>query len=215
MELQERIRTIGLDIVNSYERRLKLVNELVSEAVKRVNKYCREQEQMSGQLKENLARHEGMRKKDFDALMDTVIAKRRVRERETRLALEKIWQEENEMIDLLREALTGNCNLADFERVKRDTLSRHREREREVVRSLMKFQLEQEELSAVLKKLLSKGREVRIKEFKVMVRTLGNRDGEISEEIDRMLDEFGRIRQEVVAQWEGLFSYYEKAAEQG
>lgn len=213
MELQERIRTIGLDIIDSYEKRLKLVNELVSEAVKRVNRYCREQEQMSGQLKENLARHEGMRKKDFDALMESVLEKRREREIETRLSLEKIWQEESEMINLLREALTGNCNLADFEKMKSDTLSRHREKEKEVARSLMKFQLEQEELSAVLKKLLSKGREIRIKEFKAMVRTLGSRDGEISEEIDRILDEFGRIRQEVIAQWDGLFSYHE--AEQG
>lgn len=215
MELHERVRTIGLDLVNSYEKRVKLVNGLVSEAVKRVGRYCREQEELSGQLKENLARHEGMRKKDYDALMETVLEKRRERERETRLSLEKIWQEENEMIDLMREAITGNRNLAEFERMKRDTLSRHREREKEVASTLMKFQLEQEELSTVLKKLISKGREVRIKDFKAMVRTLGNRDAEIGEEIDRLLEEFGRIRQEVAAQWEGLFSYYEKAAEKG
>lgn len=215
MELQERIRTKGLDLVNSYEQRLKLLNGLVCEAVKRVNIYCREQEELSGQLKENLARHEGMRKKDFDALMESVLEKRRKSESETRLALENIWQEENEIIDLLREALTGNCNIADFEKMKTETLSRHRDKEKEVARSLMKFQLEQEELSIVLKKLLSKGREVRIKDFKAMVRTLLNSDGEIGREIDRLLEEFGRIRQEASAQWDGLFSYYEKGTEQG
>ncbi|MBI1920359.1 MAG: hypothetical protein HYS23_04670 [Geobacter sp.] len=215
MELQERIKTTGLELVNSYEKRLKLLNGLVCEAVRRVNGYCREQEELSGQLKENLARHEGMRKKDFDGLMDTVLEKRRQSERETRLSLEKIWQEESEMIELLREALTGNCNLADFERMKSETLSRHRDKEKEVARSLMKFQLEQEELSIVLKKLLSRGREVRVKEFKAMVRTLVNSDGEIGREVDRLLEEFGRIRQEVAAQWDGLFSYYEKGTEQG
>lgn len=215
MEIQERIRGVCLDVVNSYEKRIKLVNVLISEAVRHVNDYCKEQEEMSGRLKENLARHEGMRKKDFDVLMETVLAKRREREIETRQTLEKIWEEEREMIDLLRKTLSEGCNLADFEKIKRDILSRHREREKEVARSLMRFQLQQEELSAALKKLLSKGGKVRVKDFKALVRTLGYRDREISDEIDRMLDEFVRIRQEVSAQWGGVFSFYGKAYEQG
>lgn len=215
MEFQEPLRTIGLEIINSYEKRLKLVNTLVVEAVKRVNNYCREQEEISRRLKENLARHGGMRKKDFDALMETVLAKRRERETKTRQQLETIWQEEGEMILILKKVLTGNCNPADFEIMKRDILLRLREREKEVAKSLMKFQLEQEELIAALKNLLSKGEEVRIKDLKSMVKTLGNRDRESSDEIDRILDEFDRIRREVAAQWEGVFSFYDRTAWQG
>lgn len=210
MEFQERLKELGLEIISSYERRLKLVNSLVCEAVRRVNGYCREQEEMSRRLKENLARHGGMRKKDFDALMETVLAKRRERETETRQKLEKIWQEEGEMIILLKKTLSGNCNPADFEKMKRETLLRLREREKDVAKSLMRLQLEQEELSAVLKNLLSKGGEVRIKDLKAMVKTLGNHDRESGDEIDRILDEFDRIRHEVAAQWEGVFSFYDK-----
>lgn len=212
MEFQQRLRNMGVEIIDSYERRLKLVNNLICEAVRQVNNYCREQEEMSGQLKENLARHEGMRKKDFDALMETVLARRRERETETRQKLEKIWQEEGEMINLLRETLTGDCNPADFGKMKSEALSRHREREKELAKSLIKYQLEQEELSAVLKKLLSKGEEVRIKDLKSMVKTLSNRDSEAIGEIDGILDEFDMIRQEVAAQWEGVLGFYDKAA---
>ncbi len=214
MEFQERLRNMGLETIDSYEKRLKLVNVLICEAVRHVNNYRREQEEMSGQLKENLARHEGMRKKDFDAMMEAVLARRRDRETETRQKLEKIWEEEGDMINLLRDTLTGNCNPADFEKMKVEALTLHREREKDLVKSLMKFQLEQEELSAVLKKLLSKRGRVRIKDLKSMVKTLGNRDGEAINEIDGILDEFDVIRQEVAAQWEGVLSFYDKSAVQ-
>lgn len=214
MDLQKRIRSIGLDIIDSYEKRIKLVNLLISEAVRHVNDYCGEQEELSGQLKENLARYEGMRKKDYDALMENVLARRTEREIETRQTLEKLWQEEIEMINLLRKALSDGYDLAEFEKIKDDMLLRHRERENEVARSLMKFHLEQEELSAVLKKLVAKGEKVRVKDVKALVKTFGKPVREISDEIDTILVEVGRIRQEVSSQWAGVFSFYQKPYQQ-
>lgn len=211
MELQERLKTIGLEIINSYEQRIKLVNALIREAVQRVGDCGREQEELNCRLKESLARHEGMRKKDYDGLMETVLARRKEREEETRLALEKIWREEGEMIDLLKEALSGDCDPAAFQKMRLEVLSRHRAGEREVARSLMRFQLEQEELTALLRKLLSKGRNIRVRDFKGMVKTFGNCDRLIDDEMETIMDEFGKLRREVADQWEGLFSFYEKA----
>jgi hypothetical protein len=208
MKLHGHIKEIGLDIINSYEKRVKLVKVLINEAARRMDEYCKEQEEMIGQLRGNLARSEGLRKRDFDSLMESVLSRRREREKETRETLERLWREEGGMIDTLRGIFTdGNV---DFERVKGVILSRHRDREREVARLLMKLHLEQEELSAALKGLLSKGGKIKINDFKEIIRAVRMRHDKGGEGIDRLLEEFCKVRQEVTVQWQGLFSVYDR-----
>lgn len=210
MDVQRHIK-MSTDVIDSCEKRIKLVTILVKEAARHIQDCCNEQAAMIEQLRENLARYEGLRKKDFDMLMEAVLTKRKEKEFETQKALESLFRDEKDVLDKLRN-ISSTGDIADFEDVKTDILSRQQEKEKVIARLLMDLHMEQEELSAALKGLLSKGEKVRIRNFKGVVNVFKVQQRESQDEMDRMLDEVYATRQEVASKWLRLLSVYEKGA---
>ena len=215
MELKNSIKEVGIDFIDSYEKRVKLVMVLMREAARRIDGFFGEQDDMIGQLREGLARSEGLRKKDFDTFMGAILARRKEREEGTQHALDDLWKEEKEMMDALREVFTDEHADVDLEKIKTEILSRHQNREKEITRMMMELHREQEELSTALNGLLAKGERVTVRDFRTMVSTFKIKNGNHGDEIGTVLDQLYTARQAVTSQWQRLFSAYERPAVRG
>jgi hypothetical protein len=185
-------------IIDTYELWVKMVTGLMRQANELLKNYQAELEKMAGKLRENLSKGECLRKKDFNIMMGDIIAQQKEKGEDVTRAFEMFQQEEEDMIKRLRNILanSNSSTLEDIKVIKEDLLTRQKEREREVVKMLKGFQLEQEELSLVFKKLLSKDEKVMIRDFKSMIKKPLD-SPERKDEIFKMLEEFGRVREKV------------------
>lgn len=208
MGISEDMRAIAEGIICSYEMRMKSVTTLVEEVARLVENFHLEHEKMASQLKENLARGECLRKKDFDTLMRSIRAERLRREREVRETLQRFRSGEERMVMELKETLNGGAprTAEDFTTVKERILTQQAEREKGVSEMLKVFQREQEEMSVELKKLLSKGESIRIKDFKALIKDIQAQQNLRESQVGKMLEEFRRVRESVDSQWQRLES---------
>ncbi|MBI2632948.1 MAG: hypothetical protein HYW78_00975 [Parcubacteria group bacterium] len=113
----------------------------------------------------------------------------------------------------------------DFDRLMSDIVARQNEREKEVRTMLEIFRAEEEMVAEKLKNLLTKGEEVRIKDFKKMmidirqeqekrVRQTGESvAGQLQEmraEVHTMLDNFKKERQSVATAWHEILNLFHR-----
>lgn len=121
----------------------------------------------------------------------------------------------------------------DFDRMMADIVSRQNEREKQVREMLENFRKEEEMVAEKLKKLLTKGEEIRIKDFKKMMADIRQEQekrvkqtgesitGQLQDmrgEVYTMLDNFKKERQSVAAAWHemlGLFRQEKSPANPG
>jgi len=138
-----------------------------------------EREKVSAELRENLAKNEHLRKKDFDNMMQDILSTQDEREKEVRNLLKNYLNEQKEMVQVLREDLEKFKNslakgevqrVREFQVLIKDILTKQDERKNEVTSKLKNFQKEQQEMAKILKGLLAKRRELRIKDFKSMLK---------------------------------------------
>ena len=157
-------------------------------------------------LRDNLAKSESLRKKDFEHMIKDIIECRMLREQEAEQSFKLFQEEEGEMIARLRDIiLNGNSSSPnDIETIREDILKRQKMREKKIVKSLKCFQIEQEELRIALKKLLSKGENVKIRDFKTMVNTLRVQQSDHDAEMIGMLEEFDIVRDKIQNQWQAV-----------
>ena len=66
------------------------------------------------------------------------------------------------------------------------------------------MQIEQEELRVALRNLLEKGEEVRVKDFRVMIKALRVQQSDRDTELTNMLDDFDVVRTRVQDQWQSV-----------
>lgn len=203
MGIAEDMRVLVQNIIDSYEMRVKTVGRLVKQANELLKSFHAEQEELASKLRDNLAKGECLRKKDFDLMMEGIRAQRKKREKEAAEVLEKFQREEEEMIAELRKIITSGerTRLEEFKTMKESILARQKEREERVREVLRNFHLEQEELGAGLRRLLSKNESVRIRDFKAMIKAIRVQQRERESEVGEMLEDFRRVREEVSAEW--------------
>lgn len=121
----------------------------------------------------------------------------------------------------------------DFDRMMADIVSRQNEREGQVREMLENFRKEEEMVAEKLKKLLTKGEEIRIKDFKKMMADIRREQekrvkqtgesitGQLQDmrgEVHTMLDNFKKERQSAAAAWHemlGLFHQEKSTANPG
>jgi len=190
-------------IIDSYEMRVKTVSGLMSQTIQVLKNYQQQQEKMTQELKNILAKTESLRKRDFDKIMEEMWGQRRKREKEIHQTLEIFLIEEKEMIDELRKLVNSEevVKVKDFIVLKERILNHQRQREKRVSEILRSFHLEQEELSIVLKKLLLKGKRVKIKQFKNMVKGLQAHRIHKESGLGKALDELEMVDREVNTAW--------------
>jgi cysteinyl-tRNA synthetase len=206
MEVKENLKTLANSILDSYEKRVKTVNVLMEQSYHFFKEYQLELDEMMEQLKDNLARVESLRKRDFDRMMKDITERQRSQEDGAEEVFDHFKDEETEMIGRLRKIIiSGNrSNLEDVEAIREDILKRQKERENSIIRVIKRFRVEQRELGIALKRLLSKGEYVRIKDFKLMLKSLSAQHGIQDTELDDMMEDLEIARNWVQAEWQAV-----------
>jgi len=206
MEVKENLKTLANSILDSYEKRVKTVNVLMEQSYHFFKEYQLELDEMMEQLKDNLARVESLRKRDFDRMMKDITERQRSQEDGAEEVFDHFKDEETEMIGRLRKIIiSGNrSNLEDVEAIREDILKRQKERENSIIRVIKRFRVEQRELGIALKRLLSKGEYVRIKDFKLMLKSLTAQHDIQDTELDDMMEDLEIARNWVQAEWQAV-----------
>ena len=200
----ENLRDLANSIIDSYEMRVSTVSTLMNQAYNFLKSFQTELEDMIFRLRDNLAKAESLRKKDFDRMISDIIEGRRVNKEEARQGLKLFQEQEEEMITRLRKIILNGkgSSVEDINVIKDDISGRQKEREKSIIKALKCFQIEQEELMTALKNLLSKGEEVKLKDFRIMLKSLRAQQGDRDEDLIKMLDEFEVVRDKVQTQWQ-------------
>mgnify|MGYP001604269945 FL=1 len=130
------------------------------------------------QLCDILAHNGHLRKKDFDSMMQGVLSVQEEREAEVKNLLKGYLNQQREMAHTLRENLAkfkdalakGDVQrVKEFQEMTKEVIAKQDARKEEVSFKLKEFQKEQQEMAERLKALLTKGRELRIKDLKEML----------------------------------------------
>jgi len=206
MEVREDLRELANSVIDSYEMRVRTVSTLMNQAYHFLKGFQMELEDMIVRLRDDLARAESLRKKDFDRMISDIIERRRQREEEAEQSLKLFHEQEEEMITRLRKIILGGnrSSLEDIEAIKEDIYRRQKEREKRIIKALKCFQIEQEELRVGLKRLLSKREGIKIKDFRTMLKSVRAQQSDRDAELIKMLDDFEVVRDKVQTQWQEI-----------
>jgi len=186
MPLEEAIKNILEDIISSYEDRIHNIGAIFDTTHQILECFQDsfldtrwEREKINAELRENLAKNESLRKRDFDNMIQGILSSQEEREKEVRNLLNRYLNEQKEMAHTLRENLKNfkdSLARGEAQRVKKfqgmikEILTKQDERKDEVTSKLKEFQKEQQEMAKRLKELLDKGRELQIKDLKLMLK---------------------------------------------
>ncbi len=203
MSAESDVKELAVSIIDSYEMRVSTVTTLMTQANNLLKSFQIEMEDMITQLRDNLAKSESLRKKDFDIMMRTMVDRMREIEQEEQDRFIQFQMEESEMIGRFRRLVSGESLVVteDMETLREDVHTRQKERERRIVNGLKQFQIAQEEFRSGVKILLLKGDGVRIKDLKQMLRTIKAHQYFREPEIIAILDSFDAVRNKVQNQW--------------
>jgi len=204
MKERNEFRNLVEEIVNSYEIKAKSVTSLIRQTVKKINNFRQEEVQIAEKLKETLAKKRSLRRKDFDTMIADIRDQQAKKEKEITHMVENFCEEEEETVAQLRGILSGEslCTLDDFQILKKRMLRRPNGKERRLTLMLKNFHRDQEELTAAFRKLLEKGSQVKIKDFKAMIKAFHIEHQDEVSEVDEMLEEFERVKDEISNKWQ-------------
>jgi hypothetical protein len=177
----ENIENIVENIVSSYESRIQSIESTfqVFEGFQAsFFETWHEREEIHAELRESLARNESLRRKDFDKMMAGILAAQEERSQEVKHLLTSYLQEQQEMAQSIRKSLRKfkrfltngeQQRIKEFQVLIGDILAKQDQRKNEVTSRLQEFQQEQQDMMTRLKHLLSKGKDLRIRDLKSML----------------------------------------------
>ncbi len=134
------------------------------------------------ELRENLARNGSLRRKDFDNMMQGLLSSQDKKEKEVKALVNDYFKEQKQITQTLKEKLEEfkeslargeSQRVQEFQVFVKEILTGQEQRKEGTNRKLKEFQKEQEVMSGKLKELLAKGRDLRAKDFKIMLQELG------------------------------------------
>jgi len=205
-------------IVSSYEARIESISS-VFDTTHLVFGPFREsvidnrekREKINTLIRDTLAKNENLRKKDFDNMIKSVPAVQDQREMEIKNSLKAYFNEQvvttrylrNNLIEFKHAlAKKETERVLEFQGIIRGLLKHQATRKQDVVFKLKEFQAEQQETAKKLKTLLAKGKELRIKDLRSLLKEFNVRredrltlQKERKEDISKMLTGFRKERQ--------------------
>jgi len=213
MPLTEEMKNFVKSFVSSYEMRVQSMGAIFDTTHQLLEGFQesfldvkQEREKVSAELREKLAKNESLRRKDFDNMMQGILSTGDEREKEVRNLLRSYLNEQKEMAQVLRERLEkfkdtlvrGEVQrVKDFQGMFKEILAKQEKRKEEVTSKLKEFQKEQQEMAKRLKEILAKGKELRIRDLKSMLKEFEAqhkgwiaRQEERREEVGNLLGEF-------------------------
>ena len=227
MPLADDMKNIVENVISSYEARIQSIGAIFDSTHQLLEGFQDglldtrgEREKINAELRENLARNESLRKKDFDNMMQDILSAQEQREKQVKSLLKNYLNEQREIANALGESL-GNVKDAlskgETQRVKEfqatitEILAEQEQRKQEVSSELKEFQKNQHEMAKRLKELLAKGRKLRIKdlksvlaEFKIQHKERIAQQKERKEEVQNMLGGFKKERTKAAENWQAM-----------
>jgi hypothetical protein len=193
MALEEDIdNTIG-NIISSYEAKIRSIGAIFDTTHQLLNSFQisfldtrQQRERLNAELRENLAKNESLRKRDFDNMMQDILSAQDEREKQARDLLNSYLDEQKEMAAILRSNLAkikdalgqGRAQKAkEFQGAIKEILAKQEERKHKAILKLEEFQQGQKDMLTGLRQLLDKGSEIRIKDLKSMLAAAGGGPG--------------------------------------
>jgi len=207
----DNMQSVVDNILNSYEERVETVGRVMQGTMALLDRLSREQAEMALQLRDTLAKKESLRKRDFDYLLEDIVLRNLDKEKKVKeQVLENFQKEEEEMVARFRSILTGaeKIKLSEFRSLSNEILERLDRREKEAGDVLRSFHIEQEELAAGLRKLVEKGDQIKIKDFKTVTENLRARQLERESEVGNLLTDLANVREEVRLRWGKVLECY-------
>jgi len=218
------MKNVVENIISSYETRIQGIGSVFDTTHQLIEGFQdsfldtkQERENLKAELRENLAKSESLRKKDFDNMMQTILSAQEKKEKEVRDLLKSYLNGQREMAHTLRDnlaeikgALTRSevARVKEFQGIIKEILAKQDERKDEVASKLEDFQKAQQEMAKRLKELLAKGRELRIKDLKLMMKEFSAqhkeriaRQEERRGEVKNLLGGFMKERVEASRNW--------------
>ena len=173
------------DIISSYEITIQSVeaffetaHQIVTGLEDSIFDTRQKRERINDQLRDNLAKNESLRKKDFDSMVSIISSHQNQEEQEIRNLSTGYLNEQTNLIQELRRRLRSFADalgkgeagrVKEFQAPIKEILAKQEKRGEEVISKLQEFRRGQEETARMLKNLLAKGRELRIKDLKLML----------------------------------------------
>ncbi|MFH1505320.1 MAG: hypothetical protein ABIH08_08075 [Candidatus Omnitrophota bacterium] len=136
-----------------------------------------EREKIAAQLKDLLAKNEHLRKKDFDRMMQCILSNQIDKEKEIGNLVNGYFKEQKDIIKFLSENLAKIKEAAkegkedkvrEFQEEMNKVFVQQEEKRTDVSVKLKEFQAQQQKMRSRLLELLSKGRQLRIKDIKLL-----------------------------------------------
>jgi Sec-independent protein translocase protein TatA len=110
MPIAQDMKSLGEDIVTSYDTRIAAVGNIIAETGDLLKRFNKEHKGMSVELKRDLAQGEDERLKAFKALLSDIQKRQKEREAEVGKMLKTFQKEHKEMADALEKMLAASEN---------------------------------------------------------------------------------------------------------
>lgn len=112
------LKNLAEDIIASYDARIRVVGEIVGDTHKMLDEFKEKRQEMSGNLREVLAKFESLRKKDFNAMMQDILMTQQKREESVKKMLADFREEEARVAEKLKELIKRGeeIRLVDFKK---------------------------------------------------------------------------------------------------
>jgi len=186
MPIAEEMKEIAENSVSSFEARIQSIGSIFDTTHELLEGFQdsfldakQEKEKFNAQIRDILSENEHFRKTDFDNMMQGALSSQDEREKGVRDLLKRYLDDQKEMAQALRKNLNrfteslakGEAlRIKEFQETMKTILAEQDERKNEITNKLKEFQKEQQEMSKRLKGLLAKGRVLRIKDVKLMLK---------------------------------------------
>jgi len=227
MPLADDMKNIVEDVISSYEARIQSIGAIFDSTHQLLEGFQDglldtrgEREKINAELRENLAKNESLRKKDFDNMMQDILSAQDQREKQVKSLLKNYLNEQREMANALGESL-GNVKdalskgqaqrIKEFQATITEILAEQEQRKQKVSSELKEFQQNQQLMARRLKELLAKGRKLRIKdlksmlaEFKIQHKERIAQQKERKKEVQNMLGGFKGERSKDAGNWQAM-----------
>lgn len=183
MGMAEEMATLARQVIASYEARVSSVEQIIEATHEMLEAFRSQREAMRMQLRETLARAASLRRRDFDAMMQGILARQEAREQAIKETMRGYLREQRTLAAALKETLSvctaqagparsGAERVGAVEELLGGIMAGRQQREREVRALLAEFQREQEEIARTLGGLLSNGGSLKVKEFKATLKVI-------------------------------------------
>jgi hypothetical protein len=170
----EEMGRFAREILASYEARVSSVETIFETTHQMLGAFRGQREEMLAQLREALARHASLRKRDFGTMMDQVLSRQAEREEAVRRSVNGYLREQRALAAGLREAMSivDPGRIAEVIALLRGMAATQAGREREVKTLLAQCRAEHEEMAQALRALLGNGGPLKVKDFKAALRSM-------------------------------------------